>query len=185
MQLLYHWNFGPPYLGEGSEFAAPIEALAPRDARAAGGLDRWTNLRPAPSPASPSRSISPASVERARTAGPWPCSRPGGARRRSSSGSRTGQLPCFTLWKNTRGLAEGYVTGLEPATNYPNPRPFEEARGRVVPLPTGGTYLAETTLEVLDRAEEIRAVEAEIAAIQARGRPTIHPRPAEPFTIDG
>ena len=37
------------------------------------------------------------------------------------------QLPCFTLWKNTAGRRDGYVTGLEPATNYPNPRPFEKA----------------------------------------------------------
>ena len=42
------------------------------------------------------------------------------------------QLPAFTLWKNTGGLRDGYVTGLEPGTNYPNPRPFEQARNRVV-----------------------------------------------------
>ena len=36
------------------------------------------------------------------------------------------QLPCFTLWKQTGGRRDGYVTGLEPATNYPNPRPFEQ-----------------------------------------------------------
>ena len=41
---------------------------------------------------------------------------------------RTDQLPAFTLWKNTAGLRDGYVTGLEPATNYPNPLPFEQAR---------------------------------------------------------
>ena len=41
------------------------------------------------------------------------------------------QLPGFTLWKNTAGPRDGYVTGLEPATNYPNPRPFEKVRDRV------------------------------------------------------
>ena len=32
------------------------------------------------------------------------------------------QLPGFTLWKNTAGPRDGYVSGLEPASNYPNPR---------------------------------------------------------------
>ena len=34
------------------------------------------------------------------------------------------ELPCFTLWKNTAALEDGYVTGLEPATNYPNFKTF-------------------------------------------------------------
>jgi hypothetical protein len=92
------------------------------------------------------------------------------------------QLPCFTLWKNTRGMSEGYVTGLEPATNFPNPRPIEEARGRVVPLAPGGTFRAETILEIFDQADAIAAIEAEIATIQAQGKAMIHPAPTEPFT---
>jgi hypothetical protein len=95
------------------------------------------------------------------------------------------QLPCFTLWKNTRGLNEGYVTGLEPATNFPNPRPFEEARGRVVPLAPGGTFVAETALEIFDQVEAIAAIEAEIERIQSQGTALIHPGPSEPFTTNG
>ena len=184
MQLLYHWNFGPPYLGEGSEFAAPIEALSPRDPRAVEGLDRWQTYGP-PEPGFAEQ------VYLARLRGEGPEGRTlallkaRGGDKAVVLRFRTSELPCFTLWKNTRGLREGYVTGLEPATNFPNPRPFEEARGRVVPLPPGGTYLAETTLEVLDQAEAIAAVEAEIAALQAQGPTTIHPRPVEPFAPAG
>ena len=43
-------------------------------------------------------------------------------------------LPCFSLWKNTVGEADGYVTGLEPATNFPNPHRFEKSKGRVAYL---------------------------------------------------
>ena len=71
------------------------------------------------------------------------------------------QLPAFTLWKNTGGLRDGYVTGLEPGTNYPNPRPFEQARNRVVTLPVDGRYVTETTLQVLATSEAVAAVEAE------------------------
>ncbi len=34
MQVLYHWNFGPPLLEEGSRFAAPLRTITPRDPRA-------------------------------------------------------------------------------------------------------------------------------------------------------
>jgi hypothetical protein len=98
---------------------------------------------------------------------------------------QTDQLPCFTLWKNTAGLRDGYVTGLEPGPNYPNPRPFEQARNRVVALPVGGRYLAQTTLEVFATREAVAAAEAEIARLQDQGPPRIHPRPSEPFAAEG
>jgi hypothetical protein len=85
------------------------------------------------------------------------------------------------LWKNTGGRKSGYVTGLEPGTNYPNPRPFEKARGRVVTLPPGGKHVAETVLEVLSTREAVAAVEAEIAVIQRQGAPVIHKESIERF----
>ena len=35
MESLYHANFGPPVLGPGAQFIAPVKKVAPRDARAA------------------------------------------------------------------------------------------------------------------------------------------------------
>ena len=181
MQLLYHWNFGPPFLGEGSEFVAPVETLVPRDTRAAEGIEAWTTYGP-PEPGFAEQAYY------AQLRGEGPEGRtlamlkaPGGERAVVLR-FRKAQLPCFTLWKNTRGLREGYVTGLEPATNFPNPKPFESARGRVVPLAPGGAFLAETILEVLDQDGAIAAVEGEIEALQSQGSAQIHPRPAEPFT---
>ena len=89
------------------------------------------------------------------------------------------------MWKNTGGLESGYVTGLEPGTNYPNPKPVEKARGRVVNLPPGGTHVAETTLEVLSTSDEVGRVEAEIQALQNQGVVLIHKAPVEPFTAIG
>jgi hypothetical protein len=74
------------------------------------------------------------------------------------------------------------VTGLEPGTNYPNPKPFEKARGRVVTLPPGGSHVTETTLEVLSAVDEVAAVEGEIRRLQKHGAPVIHKGPVEPFT---
>jgi len=91
------------------------------------------------------------------------------------------QLPAFTLWKNTGGLRDGYVTGLEPGTNYPNTRPFEQARNRVVRLPVDGRYKTETSLEVLTTPTAVAATEAEIKQLQARGPAKVNRQPIEPF----
>ena len=48
-QILYHWNFGPPYLGLGSKLVAPIDTLVPRDSRAVEGIDTWDTYA-APTP---------------------------------------------------------------------------------------------------------------------------------------
>ncbi len=181
MQVLYHWNFGPPLLEEGSRFVAPVKAVCPRDAAAVSSLGDYATYG-APAPGSAEQ------VDFFELRGEGPQGRTL-AMLRNRDGDRAvvlrfarAQLPCFTLWKATGGLRDGYVTGLEPATNYPNPRPFEEARGRVVSLAPGGSFVAEMTLEVLDTSQGVAAAEAEIQAIQAQGAPEVHGRPSEPFT---
>ena len=57
------------------------------------------------------------------------------------------QLPCFSLWKNRQAAADGYVTGLEPAINFPNRKSFEKEKGRVAILAPGESR----TFEVTDR----------------------------------
>jgi hypothetical protein len=179
IQLLYHWNFGPPYLEAGARFVAPIKAVSPRDERARQGIDHFeTYGAPEPGFAEQVYFFALHAGQDGRTL----------AMLRNQAGDkavvlrfRPGELPAFTLWKNCGGLAEGYVTGLEPGTNYPNPRPFEQARGRVVTLPARGRYLAETTLEVLSSRAAVVAAEAEIQSIQGQGAPTVHRAPTEPF----
>jgi len=180
MQVLYHWNFGPPYLEEGSRFVAPVKVMAPRDAWAAAGIDHYETYR-APEPGLAEQCYFfefQASLTDGRT---LTMLRNKGGRQ----GSRAPVLPrptsVFTLWKCTGGLKEGYVTGLEPGTNFPNPKPFEKARQRVVALPAHGRYVAETTLEVLSTGQAVAAVEAEIQAIQAQVNPTIHRKTTEPY----
>src|SRR5260370_3072318 len=92
------------------------------------------------------------------------------------------QLPCFTVWKNTAALEDGYVTGLEPATNYPNFKAFERQQGRVVILPPGGKWEACWRLEVADHAAAVNALTAEVARIQAQAKATIHRTPQPRFS---
>jgi len=180
IQVLYHWNFGAPYLEQGARLVAPFQTVVPRDSRAQEGLDQY-DVFAAPVPGFAEQ------VYFMELHGETPHGRTL-AMLRNRKGTKAvvlrfarSKLPAFTLWKNTGGLRSGYVVGLEPATNYPNPRPFEQARQRVIMLPPDGTYDVETILEVLDTAEAVSTVEAEVQALQALGTPTIHGSPIEPF----
>jgi len=145
-QLLYHINIGPPVLGNGSEVVVPVKRMMPRDPVAVPGLPRWTSYGP-PEPGKPEEAFyfDLQADDQQQTA--VLLKNPHGDRGVSVH-FNTRQLPCFTLWKNETAEADGYVTGLEPATNYPNSRSFETERGRVVSLAPGGTYTSEVQLQV-------------------------------------
>ncbi|HEV3163126.1 MAG TPA: aldose 1-epimerase family protein [Isosphaeraceae bacterium] len=183
LQILYHWNFGPPLLETGSRLVAPIQTVCPRDAHAQQGILRYDVLaQPTPGFAE--------EVYFFELLGTGPEGRTL-TMLRNRAGDKAAvlrfakeQLPAFTLWKNTGGLQDGYVTGLEPATNYPNPKPFELARHRVLRLEPGASHVAETVLEVLDTSQAVEAAENEILALQGQQRPTVHPKPVEPFAAE-
>ncbi len=166
MELLYHCNFGPPFLEEGAELRLPSRLIAPRDAHAAEEAD------------TSERYAGPAAgyVERCY----WyePLGDANGdslAMLHNAAGDKAvvvrfnvAQLPCFTQWKNLAAESDGYVTGLEPGTDYPNPKPFERRQGRVAVIPAGGSHRARLDIEVLNSAAKVAAGKAEIAAIQGR-----------------
>jgi len=179
-QMLYHINFGPPVLDAGAKLVAPVKAIVPRDARAAEGIKVWENY-PAPQAgfteqvyffdlASDAKGNVPVLLKNAHgTAGV--CLR-----------YRREQLPCFTLWKNTAAEADGYVTGLEPGTNYPNPRSFEGEQGRFVKLAPGASVTFELELELLTVAEDVAACEAEISKLSSGLTPQVFSTPQAGWT---
>jgi hypothetical protein len=92
------------------------------------------------------------------------------------------ELPCISVWKNTAAVEDGYVTGLEPATNFPNFRTFERQQGRVRVLPPGSHWEAKWSLEIQDSAAGVADVLKEIVTLQAASRATIHRRPQPGFS---
>ncbi len=181
MQILYHWNFGKPFLEEGARFAAPARTVVPRNARAVEGLDGF-ELYQAPEPKFAEQVYLLELLGARETDRTLAMLRDRAGEKAVVLRFDRSQLPAFTLWKNTGGLKSGYVTGLEPGTNYPNPKPVERERGRMVTLPPGGSFVAETTLEVLADRSEVARVEAEIATLQQQAPRVTHPAPIEPFT---
>ncbi len=176
MQLLYHVNLGPPLLGAGAEVVAAIDELAPRDATAAADVPTW-NRYDAPR-AGRGEDVHFARI-RPNTDGIASALlvAPDGSRAAGLSW-RADTLPCFALWKNQGALADGYVTGLEPATNFPNPRSFEERQGRVVPLAPGQSVRFELALEHLT-GERLAASRAAIASLASGPPPQIHAQPRQ------
>lgn len=135
IQMLYHNNFGPPLLGKGARFRAPLKRLAPRDDVAAGSLRSWNEF------AGPDSAYREEVYFMELVADEKQRSRAMlvdvDQQRAVSVDYDASALPCFTLWKNTVGMADGYVAGLEPGTNFPNTRSFESGKGRVVGLAGG------------------------------------------------
>jgi hypothetical protein len=166
MQLLYHCNFGSPLLEDGARLIAPAAEVLPRDPRAAeeNGVAAYDRYGP------------PQSGYREQVYFLTLRGDPRGETEvllRNRAGDRGAslryplrELPHFTVWKNTAALSSGYAVGLEPATNFPNPRSVERKAGRVVLLPPGGSYRTRLTVEALGDAGSVRAAESRIEAIK-------------------
>jgi hypothetical protein len=175
LEMLYHWNFGRPFLDEHAKLVVPASEVAPRDPVAAAAVDTYAEY------AAPKAGF----VEQVyffQLVG----NNQGQTRvlLRNAHGDKgvslkfnLKELPCFTVWKNTGADVYGYVTGLEPGTNFPNPKTVERSHGRVVTVPAGGTYKTVTELSVLTTPEEVMRVEREIAGIVGDRKPTVHAAP--------
>jgi len=183
MQLLYHCNFGPPFLEAGSRIVAPIKEMSPQTPRAAEGIATYeTYAGPTPGFTEQVYLYELVPDHHGRTL----------ALLATRSGERgvcvrfdLTSLPCFTVWRNSLPSEEGYVTGLEPATNFPNFKSFEREKGRVKVLPAGGRWETNWSIEVLDTTDGVGGVLREIATLQSHAPATIHRTPQVRFTPHG
>jgi hypothetical protein len=89
----------------------------------------------------------------------------------------THELPFLTLWKNTVLREDGYVTGIEPGTNYPNNRRIERKLGRVSSLSPGASYFMTIDFTIYVGTAEVGQVAQEITRIQGDRRPLINDKP--------
>jgi hypothetical protein len=88
------------------------------------------------------------------------------------------------LWKNTASLRDGYVTGLEPGTNFPNPHSYEKSQGRVEKLQPGESREFEVRLEFHLDAASVAKAQQKIAAYQSASQPKIHQTMQVGWSID-
>lgn len=173
-QLLYHVNFGPPLLGPDASVAVPVRKLAPRDARAAEDVATWDHYA-APEPGY-AEQVYFAELQTDDQHLTRVVLKNADDSRATSLIYNTQQLPCFSLWKNTTAESDGYVTGLEPATNYPNPRSFEQRHCRVVPLAGGEECDFDLRFEFHQDRSEVEQALKKVQELQ-RAEPEIHELP--------
>lgn len=163
-QLLYHVNFGPPLLESGARFVAPLRRVIPMNAHAAGDVRQYDRYAgPTPGFVEQVYCLEPLADSQGRTL----------VLLRNAAGDRGAtmrysleELPCLSLWKSTNVPAEGYVTGIEPGTGYPNTRRVERQFGRVPQLAPGAARRFGIEYTVLEGALAVGQVEREIAGIQ-------------------
>ncbi|MDQ0290255.1 aldose 1-epimerase family protein [Oligosphaera ethanolica] len=174
-QMLYHCNFGEPFLEEGAKIVLPAAEVAPRDPRAQEDIDTWDSYRGyEPGYVEQGYYLDVAADAQGRTLSML-------KNRASTLGVvirwDKSQLPSFCQWKHTTGASEGYVTGMEPSINMPNLKSFERQKGRVLTLQPGQTYAIDLAMEIAGDAKAVAAVEAEVAAIMAGRKTTVQQQP--------
>lgn len=179
-ELLYHINLGHPLLEAGSTIAVPIEEMAPRDPRAVEGLEHWNKFSaPQGDFTEQCYFFKPLADSQGKTSILL-------KNRNSTRGLglkySVENLPYFTLWKNTQAIEDGYVTGLEPAVNFPNNLSYERQQNRVPVLKPGESYRIELELSILANTSEISSFEETIHKIQSSAQPKIRVKPTEPFS---
>ena len=173
-EILYHTNFGQPFMEEGSQLVAPVGEIAPRDPHSASGLEDWTRY-PAPQAGTQEEAfffelqadadgqtevLLKNSVGNLGVSLAW----------------QKSELPCFTLWKNPQALADGYVTGLEPGTSLPNLKSLEREQGRLITLGPGESYDCGFSISVFDSEAAVEEVSARVTA-RASADAVVHAAP--------
>lgn len=179
LELLYHTNIGRPFLDEGSRLVAAYVECAPRDdhsANSANAFDAYSG--PVTGFTEEAFFFELTADESGRS----------NVLLKNAAGDRglslsfpKQQLPCFTLWKNTQADADGFVTGLEPGTNYPNLKTFERERGRVISLEPGESYETQIEMRVYDSEDAISEMENQIRSQRANDA-KLHGAPIDRFS---
>ena len=166
MQLLYHINLGQPVLQAGSKIVAALDHLAPRDDRASEGVGTW-NLCEAPQEGFREQVYySTPMVDENEWAEAMLTNHDGSIGCSVQFDART--LPCLNFWKNTAGVEDGYVLGIEPASGFPNTKSFEERQGRVVKLQGGQSRTFRLKLHALSNPSEVQRAAERIGKLQSR-----------------
>ncbi|MEG3134402.1 aldose 1-epimerase family protein [Rouxiella sp. T17] len=174
-QIIYHSNFGTPILEENARFIAPLESVSPFNDYAKKGLDHWATY------GAPTKdfdemvfNLKPKADSRGKTVAAVINSK---GDKGASIEFDTHQLPLLTMWKNTDTLKQGYVTGIEPGTNYAYPVTVEKEQGRVKQLQPGQSTEFTLTYSLLKDAAAVQKVEQRVKDIQGNEPAKVDEKP--------
>ncbi|MFN6130178.1 MAG: aldose 1-epimerase family protein [Planctomycetota bacterium] len=166
MQLLYHINLGQPVLQAGSRIVAALDQLAPRDARASEDVDAWDICQGPEDGFREQVYYSTPLVDEHDWTEAMLTNHDSTLGYSVQFDART--LPCVNFWKNTAGVEDGYVLGIEPASGFPNTKSYEERHGRVMKLQGGQSRMFRLKLNALSSASEVQRAAERIRKLQSR-----------------
>ncbi len=176
-EMIYHSNYGRPLLEAGATVHLPAKTVTPMNARAAEGINDYaTYLAPTAGYSEQVYLIEPYANDQQETI----------ALLQSANGEygtsirwSVSELPLFTLWKNTAPEVAGYVTGLEPGTNFPFNRMVERQAGRLQKIPPNESRRFSLSYALHGTASEVQDVRRAIDAIQGSRQPRLVGEPPE------
>ena len=177
-QVLYHYNFGKPLLGEGAKLHVPVERVTPYNANAARDVKTWNTF------AGPKAGY----VEQVYLMQPLADSNGRVNVLLHDAKGEHGvalqyakkELPYLTLWKNTGHEDDGYVIGIEPGVSFPNMRKIERQAGRVPKLAGGASHTMRMDFTLFDKKSAIDPIIRQLDDIQKTFNPKIQAKPGEP-----
>jgi hypothetical protein len=176
-QLLYHINIGRPILDAGSRLVAPVEIAAPRDEFSSRSMVSWSTVDP------PGASLTEQAYYLRLLANDQANAsvllQDSTAKQGVGLTYDAGTLPCLTFWKNPRAASDGYVVGIEPGSNYPNPSAFEKQQGRAWKLPPYGSVNCHLRFEYYATAGEVKSAAAAIGIAQGGFQPNVMSQPRD------
>ncbi len=176
MQMIYHINIGSPILEEGAKLIAPVKTVSPYDDTAASaGVLHWRSYDGPNSHSTQHSFLVDLLADSADLSHVLLKNRAGDLG--VSIRFNKSHLPYFTLWRSTTPETNCYVTALEPGTNFPNPRPFEEKHERVVRLKPRGSWTTTVGMDLHISKEQVEGAQAAINLIQGSILPILNDQP--------
>ena len=181
LQLLYHCNYGAPFLEKGAVCVAPFKTVFPRDLRALDGIKTFSSFSD-PEPGFVEQVYFYELTGEPKTGKTAVLLKNKENNLGVSLHFNLRQMPCFTLWKNTNTIESGYVVGLEPATNYPNPKWFERQQERVVSLQNDETRQFDLSVSIHNTKQSVKEMESFIKQLQNDTKPKVSEQVSNFFT---
>lgn len=173
LQLVYHVNFGPPILQAGSKLVVAPKTVRPFNQHAAKSVDSYATYE------GPTAGW----IEQCYGMQLYDEQKQAKALIHNAKGDlgcmmkwATDTLPCFTQWKNTTAMEDGYVTGLEPGIGFPRHRSLERQDGRVPKLQPNESKHFSLAFDILVGAEAVTEQASKIQALQ-KEPPAVNPQP--------
>ncbi len=166
MMLMYHCNFGFPFLTRDAKMIFPSREITPRDEISEKGVQCWNTMGSPKTGAVEEVFIHDlaADLQGNTVVGIV------------NEGLEMGlcirfnkkQLPYFMQWKST--ASGDYVVGLEPSNSLVYGRRYHEERGDLCMIAPQETFAVELVFEILDGKEKIQELERECMQLRESNR---------------